>query len=106
MSVNGTAGLFFVPPKTTMNSQIYVDLLKDKLELHMAIHKCKIFMQGGAPYYRKVSEKQPINTRELEEAIEVVWVLELSAEYCRSLMESISKRLEAVIKAKGGPTKY
>ena len=32
-----------------MNGQIYVDLLKDKLELHMAIHKCKIFMQDGAP---------------------------------------------------------
>ena len=53
-----------------------------------------------------MSEKQPINTRELEEAIETVWVLELSAEYWRSLVESMPKRLEAVIKAKGGPTKY
>ena len=46
MSVNGTAGLFFLPPETTMNGQKYVDLLKDKLELHMAIHKCKNFYAG------------------------------------------------------------
>ena len=143
MSVNGTAVLFFLPPGTTMNGQKYVDLLKDKLELHIAIHKCKIFMQDAAPCHRskivtqflkskkfqildwpgnspdsnpienlwtvlkdKVSEKQPTNTKELEEAIKAVWVLELSAEYCRSLVESMPKRLEAVIKAKGGPTKY
>ena len=30
----------------------------------------------------KVSEKQPNNTKELEEAIKAVLVLELSAEYC------------------------
>ena len=52
MSVNGTAGLFFVPPGTTMNNQKYVDLLKDKLKLHIAINKCKIFMQDGAPRHR------------------------------------------------------
>ena len=52
MSVNGTAGLFFLPPGTTMNDQKYVDLLKDKLKLYMAIHKCKIFMQDGAPCHR------------------------------------------------------
>ena len=52
MSVNGTAGLFFLPPGTTMNGQKYVDLLKNKLELHMAIHKCKIFMQDGVPRHR------------------------------------------------------
>ena len=54
----------------------------------------------------KVSEKQPANTKELEEAIKAVWVLELSAEYCRSLMKSMPRRLEAVNKAKRGPTKY
>ena len=143
MFVNGTAGLSFLPPGTTMNGQKYVDLLKDKLELYVAIHKCKIFMQDNAPCHRskivtqflkskkiqildwpgnsselnpieylwtvlkdKESEKQPTNTKELEEAIKAVWVLELSAEYCRSLVESMPKRLKVVIKTKGGPTKY
>ena len=109
----------------------------------MAIHKCKMFMQDGAPCHRsnivtqslkskkiqilvwsgnspdldsienlwtvlkdKVSEKQPTNTKELEEAMEAFWVVESSAEYCRSLGKSTPKRLEAVVKAKGGPTKY
>ena len=54
----------------------------------------------------KVSEKQPTNTKELEEAIKTVRVLELLAEYCRSLVESMPKRLEAVIKAKGGNTDF
>ena len=53
----------------------------------------------------KVCEKQPTNNKELEEAIEAVWMLELLAEYCRSLVESTPKRLEAVIKAKREPTK-
>ena len=54
----------------------------------------------------KVSEKQPASAKELVDAIKAVWVHELSAEYCRSLVESMPKRLEAIIKAKGGPTKY
>ena len=142
MPINGMAELFFLPPGTTMNGQKYVDLLKDKLELHMATHKCKIFMQNGAPCHRskivtqffkskkiqildwsgnspdlnltdnlwtvskdKVSEKQPINTKELEEAITAVWMFELSAEYCQSLVESMPKRLKVAIKAKGGSIK-
>ena len=51
ISVNGTAGLFFLPPGTTMNGPKYVNLLKDKLELHMAVHKCKTLIQDGAPCY-------------------------------------------------------
>jgi len=47
----------------------------------------------------KVSEKQPSSAKALEEAIKKVWVNELSAEYCRSLIGSMPKRLEAVIRA-------
>ena len=143
MSLNGTAGLFFLPTGTTMNGQRYLDLLKNKLELHMAVHNCTVFMQDGAPCHRakivtqflkpkkirildwpgnspdlnpienlwsilkdKVSEKQPTSAKMLEQAIKEVWVRELSNEYCQSLVESMPRRLEAVIKAKGGPTKY
>ena len=43
----------------------------------------------------------------LEQAIKKVWVREMTtAEYCQNLEESMPKRLEAVIKFKGGPTKY
>ena len=52
MSINGTARLFFLPPETTMNGQKYLDLLKNKLELHMTAHKCSVFMQDGAPCHR------------------------------------------------------
>ena len=126
-----------------MNGQRYLDLLKNKLELHMAVHNCTVFMQDGAPCHRakivtqflkskkirildwpgnspdlnpienlwsilkdKVSEKQPTSAKMLEQAIKEVWVRELSNEYCQSLVESMPRRLEAVIKAKGGPTKY
>lgn len=30
-----------------MKGQKYVALLKGKLELHIAVYKCKTFMQGG-----------------------------------------------------------
>lgn len=38
------AGLVFLPTGMTVNGQKYTDLLKDKLELHMAVPKCKILM--------------------------------------------------------------
>ena len=126
-----------------MNAQRYTGLLKNKLELHMTVHNCTVFMQDGAPCYRakivtqflkskkiqildwpgnspelnpvenlwtvlknKVSERQPTNAKMLEQAIKKVWVREMTTEYCQSLVESMPKRLEVVIKAKGGPTKY
>ena len=38
----GTAGLYFLPPGTTMNDEKYMNLLKSKLELHMTVHNCQI----------------------------------------------------------------
>ena len=56
---------------------------------------------------KKVSESQPTNAKTLEQAIKKVWVQVMTTEYCRSLVEkSMHKRLEAVIKAKGGSPKY
>ena len=143
MSVDGTTGLFFLPVETTMNAQRYTDFLKNKLELHMTVHNCTVFMQDGAPCHRakivtqflkskkiqildwpgnspdlnpianlwtvlknKVSERQPTNAKTLEQAKKEVWAREMTTEYCQSLEESMPKRLEAVIKAKGGPTKH
>ena len=45
MSCRGAAGLYFIPPNTTMNGPKYVELLKEKLKLHMHVHGCTILMQ-------------------------------------------------------------
>ena len=39
---HGAAGLYFIPPNTTMNGPKYVELLKEMLKLHMHIHDCTI----------------------------------------------------------------
>jgi len=52
MSFRGTAGLYFLPPGTTMNGVKYVSLLKSKLELYMRVHNFDIFIHDGAPCHR------------------------------------------------------
>ena len=49
ISKNGTAGLYFLAPGTTMNGPKYVELLKNKLLLHMTVYSTTIFMHDGAP---------------------------------------------------------
>lgn len=143
MSAHGRAGLFFLPKRTTMNGVSYLEMLKDKLPIHMVIHNCNIFMQDGAPCHRakivieflknkkietldwpgnspdlnpienlwslmkdKVAEKQPSSLSCLEKAIKDVWVTEISQDYCKSLVNSMPRRLQMVIQNKGGHTKY
>lgn len=50
-------------------------------------------------------ERQPAGMNELYERIEVCW-REISVEACRTLIKSMRSRLKAVIKAKGGWTRY
>ena len=45
MLCRGAAGLYFVPPNSTMNGPKYVELLKEKTKLQMHVHGCTIFMQ-------------------------------------------------------------
>ena len=52
MSSSGTAGLFFLPTGTTINSVRYRKKLEDKLDIHMTIHECNMFMHDGAPCHR------------------------------------------------------
>ena len=54
----------------------------------------------------KVSEKQPTSGAELVKVIKEAWVKEISKEYCQSLIDSMPRRIEGVIKNKGGHTKY
>ena len=66
MSANGTAGIYFLKPYTTMNGAKYSELLRDKLPTHMSIDKSLIFMHDGAPCHRsKIVKKflQKITSR-------------------------------------------
>ena len=53
-----------------------------------------------------VAEKQPSSRKALIQTIKEVWVQEISADFCNSLIASMPRRLQAVIKVKGGNTKY
>ena len=52
MSKHGTAGLYLLAPGTTMNGLKYVQLLQEKLNIHMVVHNTSIFMHNGAPSHR------------------------------------------------------
>ena len=52
ISEHGVAGISFLSPGTTTNGPRYVELLAEKLKIHMAVHSCTIFMQDGAPCHR------------------------------------------------------
>lgn len=45
----GRGSLYFLPPKTTMNGQRYMDMLKEKLVFWMRHHRATHFLQDGAP---------------------------------------------------------
>ena len=52
MSCRGAAGLYFIPPNTTMNIPKSVELLEQKLTLHVLIHGCSNFMPDDTPCHR------------------------------------------------------
>ena len=58
MSAIGTASLYFLPPKTTMDGTKYATLLKNKLQLQMSVHNSSIFMHDGDPCHRSWAVKQ------------------------------------------------
>jgi hypothetical protein len=52
-----------------------------------------------------MSKRRPKNEEELFKVVEEVWK-NIDATYLKKLVESMPKRLEAVIAAKGNITKY
>ena len=131
MSQLGIGGLFFLPNGTTMNGEKYVQLLSYKLRQNSApCHRSKLvtnFLKkkkvkvldwpGNSPDLNpienlwtvtedKVAEKQRSSLPDLCRTIKEVWVKEISKEYCTNLVNSMPRRLAAVIQNNGGHTKY
>ena len=57
MCAHGSAGLYFLLTNTTINGVKYLDLLKNKLEIHMMVHNYNVFMYDGAPCHKVKSMK-------------------------------------------------
>lgn len=55
---------------------------------------------------RKLAQHKPVNKTSLREAIIRVWNHELNVDYIKKLIDSMPTRIQAVIKARGGTTKY
>jgi len=117
--------------------------MKEKLELHTAVHNCEIVIHDGAPCHRakivtdflktknirlfewpgnspdlnpienfwtvlknRVAEKHRTSLPSLIKTIKSSWVLDMPTELCRNLIESMPRRVRAVLEAKGGHTKH
>ncbi len=54
---------------------------------------------------RKTRHKRPKNAEELKATVKETWA-SIPPQQCHKLITSMPRRIEAVIKAKGAPTKY
>ena len=66
MSSMGTAGLYFLPPGTTINGEKYLNLLKSKLELYVTVHNFQIFMHDGVPCHRSKLVKKFLEQKSIQ----------------------------------------
>lgn len=55
---------------------------------------------------KKIAQKKPTSKRELKEMLINVWNQDLDEQYIKNLIKSMPNRCAAVIKARGGATKY
>ena len=55
---------------------------------------------------KKIAKLNPSSYHDLVEKIKLTWATEISKDYCKTLVESMPSRIQAVLKAKGGHTKY
>ena len=51
----GTGPLWFMPPNTTINGQVYLNILQEKLPLYMPSLRCTTLQQDGAPCHKAKS---------------------------------------------------
>ena len=55
---------------------------------------------------KKVSDLRPTGEQDIIHKLKRVWTQEITDEYCRTLVESIPDRIQSVLNANGGSTKY
>ena len=55
---------------------------------------------------RKVAARAPVNMQDLMYWLKRIWCLDITPELCKTLVHSMPKRIEAVLKHKGASTKY
>ena len=51
-SASGRTGLWNMPSRTTINSQVFLGMLKDKLRMWLEIKNCNTFQHDGAPCHQ------------------------------------------------------
>jgi transposase len=62
----GRGGLYFLPMNTTMNGVRFKQVLADHLLPFMRIHKCKWFLQDGAPCHKSKVVMEELKKMEYE----------------------------------------
>ena len=65
ISTQGRGALWLMPPGTTINSKVYLDVLKEKLPLFMELHNCTIFQHDGAPCHQAKIVKQWLTSQKI-----------------------------------------
>ncbi len=108
MSSAGVGPLCFL--KSTVNAAIYQDILEHYM-LPSAVLLCLIGQQIRwienlwGIVKRKMRDTRRNNADDLKAAIKATWA-SIPPQQCHKLITSMPCRIEAVIKAKGAPTKY
>ena len=55
---------------------------------------------------KKVAAYHPTSETDLKNVLRRVWITEITADYCKTLVQSMPNRIQAVLKNRGFPTAY
>jgi predicted transcriptional regulator len=63
ISAQGTGGLWFMPPNSTITAAVYLEVLQEKLPNLMDAHHCSTFQHDGAPVHSAKIVKAWLSTQ-------------------------------------------
>ena len=144
MSACGVGGLWFMPPNTSINSAVYLDILKQNLPIWMPLLGATTFLHDGAPCHsskvvrswfddqdfqllpnwpgsspdlnvieqvwaklkKEVANRKPSSVKALRAEIQDIWYHHITPAFCEKLVLSMPDRIQAVLQAKGGNTRF